>query len=113
MTIPKRIPRKVKFNGVTYTVKKLTASKMPKTEDNETIHVGHCDNEKTEISILNQLSQEAQRGTFEHEAGHASSEESGARKIMESYTEDYMELEEHLCRVWLPCYLEGLRVKVK
>ena len=112
--IPKRIPRKAKWAGTVYKIKKVSESQMPRTDDDEeTIHHAYCDTEKTTIYILKDLSLEAQRSSFEHEGGHASSEESGARAIMAKFTTNYMDLEEHLCRIWLPCFLDGLRTKVK
>lgn len=109
--VPKRIPRKVNVLGRIYTVKKVPEGRMPKTDD-DSVHVGFCESNKTEILILKTLSAEAQRGTFEHEVGHATAEESGASEIMKKFTSKADELEEHLCRVWLPAYLEALRNKI-
>ncbi len=101
------IPRRVLVNGRTYKVRRIASIKMPAGPD-ETVH-GYCDPEKTEILISTSLSPEAAKGTFEHEVGHAAFEESGARAIMEKFTTKSWELEEHLCRVLLPVYLEALK----
>ncbi len=106
------IPRKVMINGRTYNVRRLSKSRMPtgenKTGEDEEL-LGYCDPAKTEILVAKELSKEAAQGTYEHEVGHASAEESGARDIMEKFTNKSEELEEHLIRVWLPVYLASLR----
>lgn len=105
-----RIPRTVRVNGRVYRVMRVSDSAMPK--DDGPLW-GFCDSEKTEILLARALSGEAARGTYEHEVGHAAAEESGARALMKKYTSEDEELEENLCRIWLPVYLEALRDKVR
>ncbi len=102
-----RIPRRVPVNGRQYDVRRVAQTSMP--ADPGEILYGYCDPEKTLILIAKSLSPEAARGTYEHEVGHAASEESGARAIMEEFTDRAEELEEKLCRVWLPVLLDSLK----
>ncbi len=105
-----RIPRTRKVSGRVYKIRRIPQEKMPKDDPAEILY-GYCDPEKCEILLLDTLSPEAMQGTLEHELGHASSEESGARSIMEKYTKKAHQLEEDLCRVWLPVFLESLKRK--
>ncbi len=107
----RRVPKSVVVNGRKYNVIRCTQDKMP--ESSEDHYYGFCDPERTEILLANTLSPEQAMGTYEHEVGHASAEESGAHSIMQRYTRKHYELEEDLCRIWLPVYLAALRGKSK
>jgi hypothetical protein len=96
--------KRVPICGVSYRVVRAPGKEMESCQ-------GLCDPMKGEIRIDRRLSGAGYRSTFEHEIGHATCEESGARFLMNQFldADRVNKLEEILCRVWLPAYTAVIR----
>ena len=98
-------------NGRKYKIKRVTQKTMATLTDSEHEVYGLCDSDSTTIHIDKNLSDEADTGALEHEVGHASCEESGARSIISKFTDKGSELEELLIRVWFPVWSAALKAR--
>lgn len=106
------LPRKREICGRMHTVKLVAPEDMPTADgEDDRHHVGYCDSATCTIYISKALGTgEARLGTLDHETAHGAAEESGARHIMEQYAPGRSdELEEMLCRVWIPAILAACK----